>query len=107
MDNTPPISLWQVILLMVWTLLGFLGAGISVGIRLARGEQVNKWTVITAGTAGASMGGTTTMVVVDFLNLNIWWSLFVALLLGLMAMGFMSDAVDGKIQFINRLMGRT
>lgn len=91
----------------LWTLLGFVGAGISVGIRLSRGEVVNKWAIATTLVAGMAAAGTCTQALVNFANLSLFWSGGVALLLGLMAMGFMANALDGKIPFINRFTGNS
>lgn len=89
----------------MWTALGFVGAGISIGARLGRGEKVNAWSVITTLAAGAAAGGTCTEALVNFAKLEPFWAGAVALLLGLMAMGFVLNAIDGKVPFINRFMG--
>lgn len=92
-------------MLIIWTALGFVGAGISVGIRLSRGEVVNKWAVYATLAAGMSAAGTCTQALVSFANISAGWSGGIALLLGLMAMGFVTNALDGKIPFINKFTG--
>lgn len=88
-----------------WTGLGFVGAGISIGARLGRGEKINSWTIGTTLVAGAAAGGTCTEALVKFANLEPFWAGAVALLLGMMAMGFVLNAIDGKIPFVNKFMG--
>lgn len=87
------------------TALGCVGAGISVGIRLSRGEKINRWLVITTVVAGMATAGACTQAMVSFAHIEAYWSGAVSLLLGLMAMGFMLNAYDGKIPFINKFMG--
>lgn len=87
------------------TILGFIGAGISIGARLGRGEKINPWTVITTLATGAVVGGTCTEAMVEFAKLEPFWAGGVSLLLGITAMGFVLNAMDGKIPFINKLMG--
>jgi len=89
-----------------WIILGFIGAGISVGVRLSRGEKVNRWAVLTTLVAGAAAGGTCTEALVSLAKLEPFWAGAIALLLGLMAMGFIINAIDGKIPFINKFMGK-
>lgn len=88
-----------------WTLLGFLGAGISIGIRLGRGEKINKWALVTTLATGAAVAGTATEALTNAAGLEPFWAGAVALLLGLMAMGFVINAYDGKIPIINKWMG--
>lgn len=90
---------------VMWTCLGFVGAGIALGIRVSRGEVVNKWAVGTAFIAGMSMAGTSTNAMVNLAHLPAGLSGAVALLLGVMAMGFIADAMDGKISLINKFIG--
>lgn len=101
---TPPDMGWFAYVL--WTGLGFIGAGVSVGVRLSRGEVMNKWAVLTTLTAGMFTAGACTQALVNFAHLDAGWSGGVALLLGLMAMGFITNAIDGKIPFINKFTGR-
>lgn len=89
----------------VWTGLGLIGGGISVGIRKSKGEAVNVWAACTAVVAGMATAGSCTQALVTFAKLEAYWSGAVALLLGLMAMGFMINAVEGKVPFINKFMG--
>lgn len=89
----------------LWTVLGFIGAGISVGVKLQRGEQLNRPAVATTLVAGTVTAGACTHALVSFAHLDAGWSGGVALLLGLMAMGFIMNAVDGKIPFINKFTG--
>ena len=103
-DVTPPSGAEQVFG-VTWTALGFVGAGISVGARLGRGEKVNKWAAATTLVAGAAIGGTCTNALVNFAHIEPFWSGGIALLLGVMAMGFIINAMDGKIPFINKIMG--
>jgi len=91
---------------IIWTILGLMGAGIAIGVRLGRGEKINKWVLITTLTTGASISGTCTKALVKFANLDAGWAGAVALMLGVMAMGFVINAMDGKVPFINRLMGK-
>lgn len=91
----------------MWTALGFVGAGISIGARMSRGEQVNKWSVCTTLMAGAAAGGTCTEALVSLANLEPFWAGAVALLLGLVAMGFVLNAIDGKVPFINNFIGKS
>lgn len=92
-----------------WTILGLIGAGLSVGARLGRGEKVNHWSVITTLAAGAAFAGTCTEALVNFARLEPFWAGGVALLIGLMIMGLVINALDGKIpvlnQFINKVTG--
>ena len=89
----------------LWTGLGMVGGGISIGIKKSKGEAVNKWAAITAVVAGMATAGACTQALVSFAHLEAYWSGAVALLLGLMAMGFMVNAVDGKVPYINKFMG--
>lgn len=89
-----------------WTTLGFVGAGISIGARLSRGETINKYGIATTLVAGAAAGGTCTEALVNLAHLEPFWAGAVALLLGLMAMGFVMNAIDGKIPFINNFLGK-
>lgn len=91
---------------MTWTALGFVGAGISIGARISRGEDINKYGIITTLVAGAAAGGTCTEALIDFANLEPFLAGAVALFMGLMAMGFVMNAIDGKIPFINNLIGK-
>lgn len=91
---------------LTWTALGFVGAGVSIGARMSRGETINKYGIATTLVAGAAAGGTCTEALVNFANLEPFWAGAVALLLGLMAMGFVINAIDGKVPFINNLMGK-
>lgn len=91
----------------LWTGLGLVGAGISVSVRISRGEKVNPWAVGATLAAGMGAAGTCTQALVSFANISPGWSGGVALLLGLMAMGFVTNALDGKIPFINKFMGES
>ena len=88
-----------------WTILGFIGAGISIGVKLSREEKVNPWALMTTLATGAVAAGTCTEALVNFAKLEPFWAGTVALLLGLMAMGFVLNALDGKIPFINKFVG--
>lgn len=90
---------------LLWTGLGLIGGGISVGIRKSKGEDVNKWAAGTAVVAGMATSGTSTQALVSYAHLEVYWSAAVALLLGLMAMGFMINVMEGKVPFINKFMG--
>jgi hypothetical protein len=101
-DDFQPVS-WASHI--VWTGLGLIGAGISVGVRLSRGEKLNPYALSTTLIAGMAVSGTCTQALVNFASISAGWAGGVALLLGLMAMGFVNNALDGKIPFINRYMG--
>lgn len=93
---------------LIWTLLGFVGAGIGVGIRMSRGENLNAWAIGTTLVAGMAAAGVCTQAFVSFLGVNyVGLAGGIALFLGLMAIGFANNAVDGKIPFINKIFGGT
>lgn len=87
------------------TILGFLGAGVSVGIGLSRGEKLNIYAVVTALVAGAIMGETSTAAFLYAANLNNIWSDFIAFTLGVCAMGFVKQAFDGKLPILSKILG--
>ncbi len=91
----------------IWAFLGLIGAGIKVGAALGKGEMVNKWRAGTTLLAGMIASASSTNFFIEFLNLSQYASYPIALLIGLMAMGFFENAIDGKIPFINKFMGGT
>lgn len=105
-DNTQAVKEaagWMVI--AVWGLLGLLGAGINVGTKLGKGEIINPWRAGTTLVAGMVASASSTNFLIQFLNLSDYASYPIALLTGLMAMGFFDNAMSGKIPFINKIMG--
>lgn len=87
------------------TILGFLGAGVSVGIGLSRGEKANVYAIATALVAGAVVGETATVGFLQLAGLDNIWSDFVAFTLGVCAMGFVKQAFDGKIPLLSNIFG--
>lgn len=111
MDASPPTQdvvsasvSWGMVVL--WGFLGLLGAGIKVGIELGKGTPVNKWHIGTSLVAGGAMAATSTQGVVNMLGVEYGGLAgLVALLTGLMAIGFMVNALEGRIPLLNRFMG--
>lgn len=87
------------------TILGFLGAGVSVGIGLSRGEKANVYAIVTSLIAGAVVGETATVGFMQIAGLDNIWSDFVAFTLGVCAMGFVKQAFDGKIPLLSNIFG--
>lgn len=87
------------------TILGFLGAGVSIGISLSRGDKANIFAIATALVSGAVMGETATQGFLILAGLDNIWSDFVAFTLGVCAMGFVKQAFDGKLPILSNLLG--
>jgi len=92
-------------LVAVWTVLGLLGAGIKVGAAIGKGEVLNIWRAGTTLFAGMLAGGTFTAFLISFLHTSQEAGYPIAVLVGVMAMGFFDNAIEGKIPLINKLMG--
>lgn len=103
LDKTSEIGL---LTMAVYCACGLIGAGIKVGFDLGNGKPVNKWMIGTTLLAGPAVAGTCTQLAVNTLGVSFAGAAAgVALLLGLMAMGFVSNALEGKIPLLNRFMG--
>lgn len=87
------------------TILGFLGAGVSVGIGLSRGEKANIFAIATALVTGAVVGETATSGFLILANLSNVWSDFIAFTLGVCAMGFVKQVFDGKLPILKLIFG--
>lgn len=87
------------------TIWGCVGAGVSIGMGLSRGEKANIYAIVTALVAGAVVGETATVGFLQLAGLDNIWSDFVAFTLGVCAMGFVKQAFDGKLPILNRIFG--
>jgi hypothetical protein len=91
---------------MFYSALGLLGAGIKVCGDLAEGKVVNKWAITATLLAGCAFGGTATQGIIDLLGVS--YGMFagaIAVLIGIMAIGFVNNALAGKIPLLNKFMG--